>query len=71
LQSLVKLLHGAGANLMDKLDDRNVDSFGESVRRIVLSLPNTTSSNLGQLIENVYLRFQREAERDAREARNR
>jgi hypothetical protein len=55
---------------MDKLDDRNVDSFGESVRRIVLSLPNTTSSNLGQLIENVYLRFQQEAERDAREARN-
>jgi hypothetical protein len=55
---------------MDKLDDRNVDSFGESVRRIVLSLPNTTNNNLGQLIENVYLRFQREAERDAREARN-
>jgi len=55
---------------MDKLDDRNVDSFGESVRRIVLSLPNTTSSNLGQLVENIYLRFQGEAERDAREARN-
>jgi len=55
---------------MEKLDDRNVDSFGESVRRIVLSLPNTTSNNLGQLIENVYLRFQQESERDAREAKN-
>ena len=55
---------------MDKLDDRNVNSFGEAVRRIVLSVPNTTSSNLGQLVENIYLRFQREAERDAREARN-
>ena len=55
---------------MDKLDDRNVDSFGEAVRRIILSVPNTTNSNLGQLIENIYLRFQREAERDAREARN-
>lgn len=56
--------------MMDKLDDRNVESFGETVRRIVLSVPNTTNSNLGQLVENIYLRFQREAERDAREARN-
>jgi hypothetical protein len=55
---------------MDKLDDRNVESFGESVRRIVLSLPNTTNNNLGQLVENVYLRFQREAERDARDRAN-
>jgi hypothetical protein len=55
---------------MDKLDDRNVESFGEAVRRIVLSVPNTTNSNLGQLVENIYLRFQGEAERDAREARN-
>lgn len=56
--------------MMDKLDDRNVESFGETVRRIVLSVPNTTNSNLGQLVENIYLRFQGEAERDAREARN-
>jgi hypothetical protein len=55
---------------MDKLDDRNVESFGETVRRIVLSVPNTSNSNLGQLVENIYLRFQGEAERDAREARN-
>jgi hypothetical protein len=55
---------------MDKLDEKNVESFGESVRRIVLSLPNTTSNNLGQLVENVYLRFQREAERDARDRAN-
>ena len=55
---------------MDKLDDRNVESFGESVRRIVLSLPNTTNNNLGQLVEKVYLRFQREAERDARDRAN-
>lgn len=55
---------------MDKLDEKNVDSFGEAVRRIVLSVPNTTNSNLGQLIENIYLRFQREAERDARDRAN-
>lgn len=55
---------------MDKLDEKNVESFGESVRRIVLSLPNTTNNNLGQLVENVYLRFQREAERDARDRAN-
>lgn len=55
---------------MDKLDDRNVESFGESVRRIVLSLPNTTNNNLGQLVENIYLRFQRESERDARDRAN-
>jgi hypothetical protein len=55
---------------MDKLDEKNVESFGESVRRIVLSVPNTTNNNLGQLVENVYLRFQREAERDARDRAN-
>ena len=55
---------------MEKLDTKNVESFGESVRRIVLSLPNTTNNNLGQLVENVYLRFQREAERDARDKAN-
>lgn len=55
---------------MEKLDNKNVESFGESVRRIVLSLPNTTNNNLGQLVENVYLRFQREAERDARDKAN-
>jgi hypothetical protein len=55
---------------MDKLDEKNVDSFGEAVRRIVLSVPNTTSSNLGQLVENIYLRFQKEAERDARDRAN-
>jgi len=55
---------------MDKLDEKNVESFGESVRRVVLSVPNTTSHNLGQLVENIYLRFQKEAERDARDRAN-
>jgi hypothetical protein len=55
---------------MEKLDDKNRDSFGETVRRIVLSVPNTTDNNLGQLVENVYLRFQAEAERDARDRAN-
>jgi hypothetical protein len=55
---------------MERLDDKNCDSFGEAVRRIVLSVPNTTGHNLGMLIENVYLRFQLEAERDARDAAN-
>ena len=55
---------------MDKLDEKNLESFGEAVRRVVLSVPNTTNSNLGQLIENIYLRFQKEAERDARDRAN-
>ena len=55
---------------MERLDDKNCDSFGEAVRRIVLSVPNTTSHNLGTLIENIYLRFQKEAERDARDRAN-
>lgn len=55
---------------MDRLDDKNLESFGEAVRRVVLSLPNTTNSNLGTLIENIYLRFQKEAERDARDKAN-
>ena len=70
MQGLVKLLHNTGATRMEKLDEKNVDSFGETVRRIVLSVPNTSNRNLGQLVENIYLRFQGEAERDAREARN-
>lgn len=55
---------------MDRLDDKNLESFGEAVRRIVMSVPNTTNSNLGTLIENIYLRFQKEAERDARDKAN-
>ena len=55
---------------MDRLDDKNLESFGEAVRRVVLSVPNTTSSNLGTLIENIYLRFQMESERDARDRAN-
>ena len=55
---------------MDRLDDKNLESFGEAVRRIVMSVPNTTNSNLGTLIENIYLRFQKEAERDARDRAN-
>jgi len=55
---------------MDKLDTKNCESFGEAVRRIVLSVPNTTNNNLGQLVENVYLRFQLESERDARDRAN-
>ena len=55
---------------MDRLDDKNLESFGEAVRRIVMSVPNTTNSNLGTLIENIYLRFQKEAERDARDEAN-
>lgn len=55
---------------MDKLDTKNRESFGETVRRIVLSVPNTTNNNLGQLVESIYLRFQGEAERDARDRAN-
>ena len=55
---------------MEKLDDKNRESFGETVRRIVLSVPNTTNNNLGTLVENIYLRFQAEAERDARDRAN-
>jgi hypothetical protein len=55
---------------MERLDSKNLESFGETVRRVVLSVPNTTNSNLGTLIENIYLRFQLEAERDARDRAN-
>ena len=55
---------------MERLDSKNLESFGEAVRRIVLSVPNTTNNNLGTLIENIYLRFQLEAERDARDRAN-
>ena len=55
---------------MDKLDDRNVESFGESVRNLVIFLPNEPANEVGKLIEGLYLRFQREAERDARDRAN-
>lgn len=51
---------------MNKLDEKNLEAFGETVRRIVLSVPNTTTKNLGQLVENIYLRFQKDTEQDAR-----
>lgn len=55
---------------MEKLDLKNVEAFGDAVRNLHKYLPTETSEEIGKLVENVYLRFQREAERDAREARN-
>lgn len=55
---------------MEKLDDKNVESFGDAVRKLYQYLPSETNEELGRLVENIYLRFQREAERDARDRAN-
>jgi hypothetical protein len=54
---------------MDKLDDKNIEAFGDAVYNIHKTM-EITGVSLGVLVENIYLRFQKEAERDAREARN-
>ncbi len=55
---------------MDKLDEKNADAFGQAVSGIVKSMPDTEYLSIGILIENIYLRFQKEAERDARDVAN-
>lgn len=55
---------------MDKLDEKNVEAFGGAVRNLVTYLADTDSKDLGRLVENLYIRFQKEAERDARDAAN-
>lgn len=55
---------------MDRLDEKNVEAFGGAVRNLVTYLADTDSKDLGRLVENLYIRFQKEAERDARDAAN-
>lgn len=54
---------------MIKLDDKNAEAFGEAVYNIHKTM-NISGLSLGVLVENIYLRFQREAERDARDVAN-
>ena len=55
---------------MDRLDEKNVKAFGGAVRNLTAYLADTDSKDLGILIETLYIRFQKEAERDARDAAN-
>lgn len=54
---------------MIKLDDKNAEAFGEAVYNIHKTM-DISGLSLGVLVENLYLRFQREAERDARDVAN-
>lgn len=54
---------------MIKLDDKNAEAFGDAVYNIHKTM-NISGLSLGVLVENIYLRFQREAERDARDVAN-
>lgn len=54
---------------MIKLDDRNAEAFGDAVYNIH-KVMDIRGLSLGVLVENIYLKFQREAERDARDAAN-
>ena len=55
---------------MDKLDEKNAEAFGQAVAGIFKTMPNITHLSAGMLVENLYIRFQKEAERDARDAAN-
>ena len=55
---------------MDRLDEKNAEAFGQTVAGIIKSLPDTDYLSIGVFIENIYIRFQKEAERDARDAAN-
>lgn len=54
---------------MIKLDDRNAEAFGDAVYNIHKTM-DISGLSLGVLVENLYLRFQRESERDARDVAN-
>ena len=55
---------------MDRLDNKNLEAFGSAVRNLYKYLPDEQSEEIGKLVENIYLRFQKEAERDARDKAN-
>ena len=56
---------------MDRLDEKNAEAFGKAVLlTIVKNLPALDNLTVGMLVENLYIRFQKEAERDARDAAN-
>jgi hypothetical protein len=54
---------------MIKLDDKNAEAFGDAIFNIHKTM-SIGGLSLGVLVENLYLRFQREAERDARDVAN-
>lgn len=54
---------------MIKLDDKNAEAFGDAVYNIHKTM-DISGLSLGVLVENLYLRFQRESERDARDVAN-
>jgi hypothetical protein len=54
---------------MDKLDDKNIEAFGDAIYNIHKTM-DISGVSLGVLVENIYLRFQKEAERDARDKAN-
>lgn len=54
---------------MIKLDDKNAEAFGDAVYNIHKTM-DIRGLSLGVLVENIYVRFQREAERDARDMAN-
>ena len=56
---------------MSKLDTKNLEAFGDASRNVIMHLSDEVpAEQVGALIENIYRRFQRESERDARDKAN-
>ncbi len=55
---------------MEKLDIKNATHFGKDVRDIVARFPDYLDKDIGYVIEDYYLIWKKEAERDARQWRN-
>lgn len=54
---------------MINLNDRNAEAFGDAVHKIHQTM-DIKGLSLGVLVEKLYLRFQKESERDARDEAN-
>ena len=55
--------------MIDKLDDKNIKTFGQIAREMGRQI--TEDMDLGIFLENIYIRLQSESMRDMREEKNR
>ena len=56
---------------MDRLDDKNITRFGAAARKLLREATTESDHMIGTMLENAYHNLTKEAERDAREIKNR
>ena len=55
---------------MDRLDDKNITRFGAAARKLLREATTESDHLIGTMLENAYHNLTKEAQRDAREQKN-